>query len=198
LTSSSNSAHSEFLKSQIRISIPQIDHRIYLDAFFEIINIQKILYHEILFIIRELSKKESIPATINNVISIKEVWKIFAERLQISIRNHLHSIKDVAESTNYSRHLLLVNVEILEFDTKMIEYSRNENYINKTFQEEIKKYEDIEKSIIDISHSYTYKNAEEGFKKGIHNRLENLWKNCKEVGYIEEELEIHQPLNSSM
>ncbi|RGB37021.1 hypothetical protein C1646_652342, partial [Rhizophagus diaphanus] len=42
--------------SQVGISIPQVDRRIYLDTLFEIINIQKILYHEILFIIQELSK----------------------------------------------------------------------------------------------------------------------------------------------
>src|ERR1043165_8407485 len=92
--SSLNSVSSELsfqeTLTQIGISVPQVDHKIYLNAFFEIINIQKILYHEILFIIEESSNE----LTPEDDRSIKEVWKIFAERLQISIQNHLRTIRE--------------------------------------------------------------------------------------------------------
>src|SRR2546430_5433587 len=103
--------------SQIGITIPQVDHRIYLDAFFEVINIQKVLLHEILFIIQEISKESTFMIS-DDFMSIEEVWKIFAERLQLSIQKHLYKISEVAASTHYDRHLLLVGVDILEFDLK--------------------------------------------------------------------------------
>jgi hypothetical protein len=90
-----NSIPFETLKetlSQAGISISQIDRRIYLDAFFEIINIQKILYHKILFMIQGLPKEATSGLVVKeNVLSVKEVWKQFIERVQLTIQNHLNA-----------------------------------------------------------------------------------------------------------
>jgi hypothetical protein len=70
----------------------------------EIIKIQKFLYDEILFIIREISKKGSITVVDKDIISIKEVWENFAERLQKSIQNHqchgMDNINGIMKSSN--------------------------------------------------------------------------------------------------
>ncbi|PKY21705.1 hypothetical protein RhiirB3_525223 [Rhizophagus irregularis] len=200
--------------SQVGISIPQVDRRIYLDAFFVIIYIQKIIHNEILFIIQEVLKESTPTATINeNTLSIKEIWKKFIERLQSSIKNHLNTIREIAESTLYSRHLLLVNIEILEFDLKLLIYqlrfSSNEstNDDAEDLQERItEKREDIKKRIENILESQGYKDSEEKFKNNIHARLVNLLENCNEIENcdlnlnntlsIEEILEIYQAIKT--
>src|SRR5205085_3647528 len=85
--------------SRVGISIPQIDRRIYLDTNFEIINIQKIIFDEILFIIQEISKE----STSNDPINIKGGWSKLAESLQHSIQNNLNNMRKVAESCHYDR-----------------------------------------------------------------------------------------------
>ncbi|GBC46709.1 uncharacterized protein OCT59_017758 [Rhizophagus irregularis] len=214
LSSISSETFQEML-SRVGISIAKVDRRIYLDAFFEIINIQKILHREILFIIQELSKESTPTASIiENTLSIKEVWKKFIERLQFSIYDHLNTIGEIAESTHYSRHLLLVNVEILEFDLKLLTYKlrfpSNESTDfddTKALQERItEKCKDIKKRIINIIESQRYKNTEEEFKNDIHSRLVNLVENCNEIENwdvnltdtlnIEEILETHQAIKT--
>ncbi|RIA98473.1 hypothetical protein C1645_870713 [Glomus cerebriforme] len=172
--------------SQIGISVSQVDSRIHLDAFLEIINIQKILYHEILFIIDELSK-EPIHGVIEDkdIITIKEVWTIFADKLQLSIQNHLHRIRNEAESTYYGRHLLIIDVEMLEIDLKkliyQLKYPQNGIFDRALQDRIIKKCDDINKSIGDISRSNRYYNAEDELKDDIHRWLEILWKICEDV-----------------
>ncbi|CAG8518815.1 4362_t:CDS:10 [Funneliformis mosseae] len=100
---------SKNLLSQKGISISKVDRRIYLDTLFEMVNLQKVLFNEILFIIQKIMKAERPIAT-----RVEEVWKKFGERLLLTIEKHLNTIQVVAKSTRYGRHLLLVNVEILE------------------------------------------------------------------------------------
>ncbi|GBB88735.1 hypothetical protein RclHR1_15310002 [Rhizophagus clarus] len=209
-SSSASSETFQEIPSRIGIPVPLVDQRIYLDAFFVIVNIQKILYNEVLFIIQELSKKStSSPVVIiENTLSIEVVWKKFIERLQISIRNHLNAIREIAESTHYGRHLLLANVEILEFDLKLLTYQlRFSPNGNTDFQENIiEKVKDIKKCIANIIESQRYKNSEEEFKNNIHARLANLLEDCNEVENcdvnlinalnIEERLEIHQAIKT--
>jgi len=196
--------------SQIGISISQVDRRIYLDTLFEIINIQKILFHEILFIIQEISK--TLVVKIENSINVDEIWKKFAEKLQLSIQKHLIIIKEVAESTHYGRHLLLVNIEILEFHLKILKYQfryppNGSSVVDITLQTKIKENcEKILEGISDILRSDGYQSAEKTFKSGIHERLENLSRNCKEVKICaenlgkplsnEEKLEIHRAMKT--
>jgi hypothetical protein len=170
--------------SQIGISVPQVDHRIYLDASFEIINIQKILYNEILLIIQELLKR-SMSIENGAMSGSEEDWKNFAKRLQISIKKHLHTVKELAESTHYGRHLLLINAEILEFDLKMLKYQLKyppNKSVDKALQERIiERCGEIKKSIFDIFGSDGYINSGEEFKSDIYERLNNLVNDCDEV-----------------
>jgi hypothetical protein len=211
LSSISSETFQEML-SRVGISIAKVDRRIYLDALFEIVNIQKILHCEILFIIQELSNESTSTASIiENTLSIKEVWKKFIERLQFSIYDHLNTIGEIAESTHYTRHLLLVNVEILEFDLKLLTYKLRfpptDFDDTKALQERItEKCEDIKKRIINIIESQRYKSTEEEFKDDIHSRLVNLLENCNEIENwdvnltdtlnIEEILETHQAIKT--
>lgn len=152
--------------------LDQLNHRIYsiyVDGVLKVINIQKILYNEILLIIEELSLVEK------NGTEIKELWKDFAEKLQQSIQDHLCIIKDVTKSTNYGIHSFLVNLEMIEFDMMMLKYPHKRNFISKA---EIKKqHEGIVKRIADISKSFDYINVEEEPRKVIYNRIETLWEN---------------------
>ncbi|PKC57922.1 hypothetical protein RhiirA1_541364 [Rhizophagus irregularis] len=154
----------------------QLDHKvysIYVDGVLKVIDIQKILHDEILFIIQELS------LVTKDVTTIKELWKKFDEILKQSIQNHLRLIKDVAKSTDYGSYSLLVNVEILECDFIMLRNPYSNNSIDKA--EIIKKCEDIKRNIKDISENSSYVNAEEKFKKSILDRLDKLWDNCDRV-----------------
>ncbi|PKC03010.1 hypothetical protein RhiirA5_452565 [Rhizophagus irregularis] len=200
--------------SQVGISIPQVDRRIYLDAFFEIINIQKILHHEILFIIQELLEESTQnDMVIDHTLSIKEVWKGFIKRLQSSIQKHLNTIKEVAESTHYGRHLFLADVEILEFDFKLLKYqikvapTDKNGHISWKLQEEItEKCKDIKNRIEVIIESNRFKDSEREFKNSIHKRLLDLLENCNEVEEfainlsgilrMEEKLEIHRAMRT--
>jgi len=125
------------------------------------------------------------PVLTKNGISIKEVWKNFAERLQHSIQTHLYTMREVAESTHHGRHLLLVNVEILEFDLKMLAYQLiypyNGMFIDKALQARIiRKCEDI-KNTAEIYRINNGNSADEEFKDGIYKRLNNLRENCSKV-----------------
>ncbi|RIA80711.1 hypothetical protein C1645_866307 [Glomus cerebriforme] len=186
--------------SKIGIILPRINRRIYLDAFLEIINIQKILYHEILIII-EIVSRESRNED-KDFISIKNVWKNFAESLQNSIQKHLYTIREVAKSTHYGRNLLLTNVEILELDLKMLtfqlKYQTNGIIINNA----LKKCTEIKKSIVDIVKNDEYKKNKKEFKTGVYKRLQYLWRDCNKIvenlnSGIERELEI-QEIHQSM
>jgi hypothetical protein len=167
------------------------------------------LHREILFVIQGLSK-ESTPTAmiIENTLNIKEIWKKFIERLQFSIYNHLNTIREIAESTYYGRHLLLVNVEILEFDLKLLTYQLRfpSNRVDtKDLQKRVtEKCENIKERIENIIESQRYKNSEE-FKDVIHMRLVNLLENCNKVENFDvnlsntlniKEIKIHQAIKT--
>ncbi|CAB4391624.1 unnamed protein product [Rhizophagus irregularis] len=154
----------------------QLDHKvhsIYVDGVLKVIDIQKILHDEILFIIQELS------LVTKDVTIIKDLWKNFDEKLKQSIQDHLRLIKDAAKSTDYDSNSLLVNVGILECDFIMLRNPHSENFNGKA--DIIKKCEDIKRNIKDISESSSYVNAEAKFKKSILDRLDKLWYNCDGV-----------------
>jgi hypothetical protein len=173
--SNSNSTPLEYLQL-----ISKIDSKIYLDAVFEIINIQKILHHEISFIVDTFEHK----------LNIKEVWKSFAQRLQQTIQQHLYAIREVAESANFGRYFLLVNVEILEFDLKMIAYQIRHQYNgvnidNATQKRTKKKCEGIRERTVEVIKNIranTDNEIEESeFKSDIYRRLEKLLGDCDKV-----------------
>ncbi|CAI2182855.1 2804_t:CDS:10, partial [Funneliformis geosporum] len=156
------------LLSQTGITISKVDRRIYLDTLFEIVNLQKFLFNEFLFVLQKIMKAERPIAT-----RVEEVWKKFGERLQLSIEKHLNTIKVVAESTHYCRHSLLANIEILELDLNKLMYQlKYSSSFNNIPQTKIMK-DRIHNIFPNFS---TYNIANESFEGLIDSRLNNLIK----------------------
>ncbi|PKY55180.1 P-loop containing nucleoside triphosphate hydrolase protein [Rhizophagus irregularis] len=174
--SNSNSTPPEYLQFT-----SQVDRKIYLDAVFEMINVQKILYGEILFIIHTFESEFNMR---------EEIWITFAQRLQQTIQQHLYAIREAAELANYGRYFLLVNVEILELDLKMIayqlRYQQNDTLIDNATQKRTKKKcEGIKERTVEVCKNYRANDNNEiegrAFKSDIYKRLEILWENCDKV-----------------
>ncbi|CAB4399021.1 unnamed protein product [Rhizophagus irregularis] len=192
--------------SQMGISIPQIDQKIYLDVFFEIINIQKILYHEVLFIIENVVL--FIFAETNK--NCKKLWKIFADNLQLSIQDHLCTIRQIAESTHHIRHYLSANVELIELHANMLKLQLkcppNGIVDNKLQTCTMEKCEDIKKFIINMIKYCTDNDIKKEFKDYILKRLSDLQKKFDEIKTyaedvsktitFEEELEIRRVMQT--
>ncbi|PKK57963.1 hypothetical protein RhiirC2_720872 [Rhizophagus irregularis] len=193
--------------SQMGISIPRIDQKIYLDVFFEIINIQKILYHEVLFIIENAKYAKSNLFAISKNKECKKLWKIFAENLQYSTQEHLYTIKQTAESSRHTRHCLLANVELLELYTNMLKLQLKcppNGIVDKKLQTDtIEKCEDTKRDVVNMIEYCIGNEIEKEFKDYILNkRLSDLQKKCDEIKTyaedlnktitFEEELEIHR------
>jgi hypothetical protein len=115
---------------------------VYLDAFFEIVNIQKAMFHEVSQIISELPKTES-PYEASRGISALETrknWIIFCRNIIDSIKNHLETICQTCKESKYGRHLILASLELVEFDYQDGRFTLNNppTYVNDTIQKEIK------------------------------------------------------------
>ncbi|GBC28104.1 uncharacterized protein OCT59_008525 [Rhizophagus irregularis] len=197
--------------SQMGISIPRIDQKIYLDVFFEIINIQKILYHEVLFIIENAKYAKSHLFAISKNKECKKLWKIFAENLQYSTQEHLYTIKQTAESSHHTRHCLLANVELLELYTNMLKLQLKcppNGIVDKKLQTDtIEKCEDTKRDVVNMIEYCIGNEIEKEFKDYILNkRLSDLQKKCDEIKTyaedlnktitFEEELEIHRVMQT--
>ncbi|RGB25652.1 hypothetical protein C1646_771434 [Rhizophagus diaphanus] len=175
--------------SQMGISIPQIDQKIYLDVFFEIINIQKILYHEVLFIIENVVL--FIFAETNK--KCKKLWKIFADNLQLSTRDHLYTIIQIAESTHHIRHYLSANVELIELHANMLKLQLkcppNGIVDNKLQTCTIEECEDKKRFIINMIKCCTDNDdIKNEFKDYILKRLSDLQKKFDEIKTYAEDL----------
>jgi len=193
--------------SDIGIPVSKMDRRMYLDAFFEIINIQKILFYETLFIIEEVPRRSIFSYIFQSGIEVKDTWKKFAERLQQTIQSHLNTIREVAESLHYGRHLLLAKVEMLESDVNMLifqlKYPPDGVKVVDVYKKlKIKqKCEEIKQQLIpNIKMSDEYLYVDKEFKNGLEKKLVDLIKICNEICSensnntlsIVEKLEIHR------
>src|SRR5205823_4089334 len=96
---------------QVGVSTPMIDHSVYLDAFLEIINIQKLLYHECSEIadafktIRLLRNHEKIEE------EIRPKWLAFGSMILKSANAHLELILERAESTAHKRRYIIASLD---------------------------------------------------------------------------------------
>src|SRR5436305_4592723 len=85
---------SEQSLQEVGLIAPQFDRRVYLDAFFEIVNVQKAMFYEVTRIVPELPKTES-THEINSGISVlttRKNWIKFCQNIIDSIKNHLKTI----------------------------------------------------------------------------------------------------------
>jgi hypothetical protein len=169
-------------------SEPQTE-RIYLDAFLEIINIQKILYYEILFIIENTIVFS--PHLSNKIKNCKELWRNFAQNLQLSIKEHLYKMWKIAETTRHRRHYLLANVEMLELHASMLKLQlkfQPKVYDNALKTYTIKKCKDTKRGIVDVNNYCICNDIEKEFKDHIFKRLNDLQKKCDEIEICAEDL----------
>ncbi|CAG8568516.1 1267_t:CDS:10 [Funneliformis mosseae] len=173
------------LTALLGFSVPKMEKRIYLDAFFEIINIQNILFHEILFIIEEVPRKSIFSYLFQRVVEVKYTWQKFAERLQRTIQSHLNTIIEAAEPLRYDRHLLLSRVEILESEIKTLIFQLKypQDGVKDTDKLRIKQgFGGIQRSLLNIKTSDEYTHVvDKEFSSDLEKRLSYLLKNCYEA-----------------
>ncbi|KAF0547345.1 P-loop containing nucleoside triphosphate hydrolase protein [Gigaspora margarita] len=102
--------------SEVGLTAPKMDVRMYLDAFLEIVNIQKVIFHEISLIIQELSKIAG-PANKTNQTYEKN-WIKFGKHIIETIKTHLDTIITTAQQNSYLRHEILTYLELVEVECK--------------------------------------------------------------------------------
>ncbi|RHZ48435.1 hypothetical protein Glove_551g8 [Diversispora epigaea] len=104
---------------EVGISISKVDRKIYLAAFSELINIQKIMFHEVSKIISEL------PSEVNQrlisdtpILSYKDYWMDFTNFLINSLHNHIEHMIQISEESKYNRDYVTSSLELAEFECK--------------------------------------------------------------------------------
>ncbi|CAG8508580.1 12330_t:CDS:10 [Dentiscutata erythropus] len=93
--------------ADVGLSAPKVDVKIYLDAFLEIVNIQKVIFHE-LTKIAETQKQTS----------YEKNWVKFSEDIIGTIKKHLDIIITTAKQNSYLRHDILSSLELAEVECK--------------------------------------------------------------------------------
>jgi hypothetical protein len=144
---------------EVGLFAPQFDRRVYLDTFFEIVNVQKVMFHEVTQIISELPKTE-LPHEVNRGVSVlatRENWIKFCRNIIDSIKNHLRIICQKCEESKYGRHLVLVSLELVEFEYRIGKFILNNSPtpVTGSIREEIELKcdrirKDCEKILIDL------------------------------------------------
>ncbi|CAG8486394.1 199_t:CDS:10, partial [Diversispora eburnea] len=86
---------------EVGISVPKVDRKIYLAAFFELINIQKAMFHEVSKIIPELPT-EMKQHNVSIHLPYKDYWMDFANVLINSLRKHIEHIIQISNESKYN------------------------------------------------------------------------------------------------
>ncbi|CAG8736859.1 17987_t:CDS:2, partial [Gigaspora rosea] len=102
--------------AEVGLIAPKMDVRIYLDAFLEIVNIQKAIFHEISSVIQELSEI-ACPSNETNQTYQKN-WIEFGKHIIETIKTHLNTIISTAQQNSYLRHAILSFLELVEVECK--------------------------------------------------------------------------------
>ncbi|CAG8473164.1 15642_t:CDS:2, partial [Racocetra fulgida] len=191
--------------AEVGLITPKIDVRMYLDAFFEIINIQKVIFYEVSQVITELSK---IRGTNDNLVSYDKNWIEFGEIIIEAIKKHLDIIITTAQQNNYRRHVVLSSLELAEIDCKAewfkLKYPPN-GTINPIIQKSVKhRCAEIENMCQDICNMLSTMNVEY-FEKQCKSRIEEIHRELVDIRTAamrdipltrEERLQIFKVMNS--
>ncbi|CAG8747760.1 11251_t:CDS:2, partial [Acaulospora morrowiae] len=183
---------------EVGIITPKIDRRFYLDGFFEIVNIQKVLFYEVSSIIDGLTLEHK---------KLKENWLKFSEFLIQSIKSHLELINKTASENKYTRHSVLALLELSEFECTVERFELKNppsGSITPLMKERIKdKCNDIERCCLQVR-NLLHKMDMNYFKQRCNDRIEKILKDVQEI-YIaaersgeltrEEKLEIHRAMS---
>ncbi|CAB5368199.1 unnamed protein product [Rhizophagus irregularis] len=162
---------------------PQFDRRLYLDAFFEIVNVQKILFDEATRIVSELPKME-LAHTGNLVLETQRNWIKFCSSINDSINNHLVVIIQTCKESLYKRHLVVASMEYVEFEYQFGRFIFNNlprNIVTPTNKEELKnRCNKIRKDCEKILNDVLPKVELEYFQSQCTERISKLLKNVDE------------------
>ncbi|CAG8445859.1 16122_t:CDS:10, partial [Cetraspora pellucida] len=194
--------------AEVGIIAPKVDVRVYLDAFFDIVNIQKIIFHEVSKIISELPK-ETLTATETAIqrVSYSKNWINFGEYMIGTVRKHLDSIITIAQENQYRRHLVLASLELAEFEIKAERFKLRyppTGIVTPTIQDAVKnKCAEIEKICIHICDEVLPKMNVEHFEKECKSRVDKILLEVLDLHAaalkdrpltVEEKLEIHEAM----
>ncbi|GES78947.1 P-loop containing nucleoside triphosphate hydrolase protein [Rhizophagus clarus] len=187
---------------------PQFDRRLYLDAFFEIVNIQKIMFDEAARIISELPKMEFAHSEISASETQKN-WIKFCCSINDSINQHLGVIIQACKESSYKRHLVVASVEYVEFEYQFGRFIFNNqprNIVTPQCKEDLKNrcnkiHKDCEKVLKDVLPKVEL----EYFQGQCLERITKLLKNVDELYEVversgqlsqHEKLEIYRAMSS--
>jgi hypothetical protein len=187
---------------------PQFDRRLYLDAFFEIVNIQKILFDEAARIISELPKVE-LDHSGNSVLETQKNWIKFCCNINESINKHLDVIIQTCKESSYRRHLVVASMEYIEIEYQFCRFILNNqprNILTPKSKEDLKnKCNKIRKDCERIINDVLPKVELEYFQGQCTERIFKLLKNVDEFYEIversgqlskQEKLEIFRAMSS--
>lgn len=146
---------------------------IYLDAFFELISIQKAMFHEVSFIIPVLPTERSGDQT---KLPYKDYWMRFANFLIDSLHKHIEHVKEISLESMFTRYYVTSTLELVEFECKVQRFKLRDlssGGISPTLQQEIKdKCNEIERSCLSIRNE-TFPSIKRGsFKRQCNERIE--------------------------
>ncbi|CAG8550528.1 6058_t:CDS:10 [Dentiscutata erythropus] len=165
--------------AEVGIIAPKLDVRMFLDAFFCIVNIQKAIFHEVSKIIPELPRETNIE--INSTtqrVSYNKNWINFGGHVIETVRKHLDSIITIAKENQYRRHLVLASLELAEFEVKAERFKLKyppTGTLNPIIQESVKnKCAGIEKICIQICDEVLPKMNVEHFEKECKSRVDKI------------------------
>ncbi|CAG8638123.1 14756_t:CDS:10, partial [Racocetra persica] len=190
--------------AEVGLIAPKIDVRMYLDAFFEIVNIQKVIFYEVSQVITELSKTRE---TEDNLVFYDKNWIEFGERIIEAIKKHLDIIITTAQQNNYRRHVVLSSLELAEIDCKAERFKLKypPNGINPIIQKSVKnRCAEIENMCEDICNMLSTMNAEY-FEEQCKSRIDEIRRELLDIRTAvmrdmpltrEEKLQISKVMNS--
>ncbi|CAG8660562.1 11083_t:CDS:2, partial [Dentiscutata heterogama] len=194
--------------AEVGLSAPKVDVRIYLDAFLEIVNIQKVIFHEIFLVIPELSK---IAKTENNQNqpSYEKNWVEFGEDIIVSIKKHLDIIITTAQQNSYLRHAILSSFELAEVECKAERFRLKyppTGQVTPIIQRSVEnKCSEIERTCEDICNKMLPTMSAEYFEKQCNLRIEKILREVSDLRDAamkdrplthEEKLEIRKAMDS--
>ncbi|RIB10982.1 hypothetical protein C2G38_2204710 [Gigaspora rosea] len=184
-----------------------MDVRIYLDAFLEIVNIQKAIFHEISLIVQELTKIEGQANKTNQ--TYQKNWIEFGEHIIETIKTHLNTIITTAQQNSYFRHTILTSLELVEVECRAerfrVKYPPT-GIITPTIQWVVKnKCSEIEGTCEYICNEMIPRMNAEHFENQFKLRVEEIYQEVSDLRKAamrdipltyEEKLEIRRAMNS--
>ncbi|CAH1761849.1 12644_t:CDS:10 [Entrophospora sp. SA101] len=106
---------------QVGIPTPQIDKRLYLEAFFEILNVQYLMLKEVTSIITEINDSVSNVSN-ENITKSRNAWLKLHKALIKSRKRHINEIIVTSDLSKSKKMNALAHLESLEFECSIARF----------------------------------------------------------------------------